>query len=324
LPHNTNVLNRMSAANARFPTPSEAPLLSIRDIFLLAYLPALALVAWSVPEQRWPGICARLTRIQARTCRGIGTRAQHIAALLAREITAADAERISRMLAENYHYARLQIIRMHRFRYWEPPKKVIGIEHLQRALSQGRGAVLWVAPFVFSDVMTKMTLFRSGFAAVQLSSQEHGFSASRLGSRSLNAIWTSVEDRYISERVLITADKVLHGLSRRLRTNEIVAITAVMSRGQRTATARFFSGRLRIAGGAPVLAKRSAAPLLPVFTVRDDTGTFVTTIESPLHTTVESGHDVLTGIAEQWTARLAPHVLDRPEQFLGWNLATTN
>lgn len=311
----------MSLAKNRIPSTSasEERLLHARDLFLLGYLPALALIAWTVPEAIWHALCERLARVQFRISGGIRDRARHISRLLAGHVSAAQAEQISTKLAANYHYSRLQILRLHRFGKWEPPQKLVGVEHINQALSQGRGAVLWVAPFVFSDLMTKVALCRHGFPFVQLSRRAHGFSGSRLGSRLLNPILTSVEDRYISERLLISAEGVLHDLARRVRANQIVAITAVTSHEQRTTTTPFFSGELGMAGGAPLLARRSGAPLLPVFTIREDDGTFVTTIDAPMHTSADpDAGGPLRRLVEQWARRLEPHVLRCPDQYLGW------
>jgi lauroyl/myristoyl acyltransferase len=298
---------------------SEERLLDARDLVLLGSLPAFELIAWTVPEAIWHALCERLARVQLRISGRIRDRARHISRVLAGHVSADQAEQISTKLAANYHYSRLQILRLHRFGKWEPPQKLIGVEHINQALSQGRGAVLWVAPFVFSDLMTKVALCRHGFPPAHLSRRAHGFSRSRLGSRLLNPILTSVEDRYTSERLLISAGGVLHDLARRLRANQLVAITAVTSHEQRTTTTPFFSGELGMAGGAPVLARRSGAALLPVFTTRNEDGTFVTTIDGPLDTSsdLDTG-SALHRLVAQWAERLKPHVLRCPDQYYGW------
>ncbi|MGH8729107.1 MAG: hypothetical protein ACREV9_13370 [Burkholderiales bacterium] len=305
---------------------AKPPLFNRGDLFLLGYLPALALAAWVVPESLWHGFSLALARIQAFLLGGIAAQGRHIAVLVGEQASVADAERISTMLTANAHHARLQILRSHRFGHWEPRTKLVGSEHIERALREGKGAILWVAPFVFTDLMTKLTLHRHGFKVAHLTSYEHGFSKTRWGSLILNPIWTSIERRYIAEHVMLAPGKtgVLSDLARRVHENQLVVIYAVAEAGQRTSAAPFFNGMLHLAGGAPVLARRTGAPLLPVFTIRDEEGTFVTTIESPMRAPTDLDTDAaVQHLVARWAVRLEPYVSRAPDQYVCWYLART-
>jgi lauroyl/myristoyl acyltransferase len=297
--------------------------LNARDVFLLTYFPALTLLAWCLPERLWYGQCVRLAKIQAWGKRA-AARARLIARVLEGRAPAADAKRISTTLTARIHHARMQVLRCHRFGTWKPEVKLIGGEHVERALSAGRGAVLWVAQFVYSDLMTKVACHQRGLLATHLSRREHPISATRLGAKLLNPIWTSIESRYIAERVVMAPGQTaaaLRELVRRVRANQLISITATAASGQQTYCVPFLNGTLRVAGGAPSLAQRSGAALLPVFTILDADGAFVTTIDPPI-----SGPDGLDAeaaiqhLVTQWVARLETYVLHWPDQY-AWYLA---
>ncbi len=81
----------------------------------------------------------------------------------------------------------------------------------------------------------------------------------------------------------------------------------------------FLNGTVTIATGAPDLAYATGAPVLPVFTVRDATGTFVVTVEPPLHI-VEgaSRRESSERVVRRYVERLAHYVVRHPGQWLGW------
>src|SRR5678816_1172526 len=70
-------------------------------------------------------------------------------------------------------------------------------------------------------------------------------------------------------------------LVHRVRTNQLVSLI-VAPFGHRTHAVPLANGALWVADGAPVLALRTGAALLPVFTVRTAGDTFATMVEPPL------------------------------------------
>src|SRR5262245_23946049 len=106
----------------------------------------MAAVAWCAPERWWPGLCSGLVEL-SRGLRG-RRRARdtlHIAGLLDGRSPAVRADAIVAGLAANHHLARLQILRSHRPDPWRPPTRLVGQSHVEAALREGRGAILWVA-----------------------------------------------------------------------------------------------------------------------------------------------------------------------------------
>lgn len=271
----------------------------------------------------------RLAKIQARG-KSAAARARLSARLLDGWAPAADAQLISRTLAGRIHHARMQVLRCHRFGTWKPAVKLIGGEHVERALSAGKGAVLWVAPFVYSDLMTKVACHQRGLLTTHLSRRDHPISGTRLGTKLLNPIWTSIERRYIAERVVMAPGQTaaaLRELVRRVRANQLISITAVAASGQKTYSARFLNGKLRVAGGAPSLAQRSGAALLPVFTILDAEGAFVTTIHPSIRAPDGLDADAaMQHVVAQWRRGWKPTFsigrTNTPGNWFHWNKPT--
>jgi lauroyl/myristoyl acyltransferase len=194
------------------------------------------------------------------------------------------------------------------------------MEHLTAALGQGRGAILWDSHFQFAAVVTKMAMRRAGIDLHHLSHPRHGFSDSRFGMRFLNPLRTRCEGRYVAERVVLSLDgpvAAMRTLLKRLRGNAVVSIV-VRGSGLHPCPAPFFDGRLAVATGAPDLAHRSGAALLPVFTVRQG-GRYVVAIESPLAIDVAAErHAAAAAAAAEYARRLEPHVAAHPGQWAEW------
>jgi lauroyl/myristoyl acyltransferase len=109
-----------------------------------------------------------------------------------------------------------------------------------------------------------------------------------------------------------------------LANNGVVSIT-VYSEGAQVAEAPFLGGRIRIATGAPGLAWKTGARLLPVFVVQDrQTGRFDLLIDEPLSVNqTDPRRATEKSIVRQYLARLEPYVLANPGQWLEWPMLRT-
>lgn len=293
-----------------------------RDLLRLGGIPILALVAWTVPDVHWPHLCGGLARLRRRARAGDGV--EHLRALLAGHTAGDRVQRAAWKLAANRHQARLLLLRCHRPDRPLPRMTLVGGEHLAAAQAAGRGTILWVAPFVFSDLITKAALWRAGFRVTHLSRSHHGFSHSRFGARMLNPIWTSVERRYVADRLVMAPDQSVAALREvitRLRDRQIVSIT-IGFEAQRRQTVPFLRGTIALADGAAGLALRSGAALLPVFSIRLADGSFRTTIESPLAAPGEvPRREAARALVAQVATLLASYALQWPGQFSAWTIA---
>ena len=235
-----------------------------------------------------------------------------------------DVKEITVSNLANNHLARVQGMQCLAPGGWSPPIRLEGQEHLEHALTLGKGVILWIAPMASKDLITKMAFRNAGCPVFHLSRFDHGFSTSLWGARVFNPLWTRVEERYLAERLVIsptTQVTPLRGLIKRLRANHVVSLTA-NHEGVRYPTPRpFLSGTIQLAEGAPALSVTTGAALLPVFTVREPDGTFVTRIETALDADApRTRAQRIDSLTAQFIQRLEYYVLHHPYDFQGWEL----
>lgn len=287
------------------------------DLLLLAYLPVTALIAWTTPPAVWMQLCSRAARFTGLASSKRRTNARDLGRLLAGRVSPDAPARIADQLSAHRHHARLQVLRSRAMPAWRPRTALRGRQHLDAALAAGSGAVLWVAPFVYASLIGKMALHDAGYDVAHLSGPRHGFSPSEFGARFLNPLWIGVESRFLSQRIDMRDAGALVQLMRRTRANRIASI-AMGWQGLKQYTVPLCASRATFANGAPALAQRSGAPLLPVFTLREADGSFAVTIEAaaaiPVGLDREAAERRMVECAAQ---SLEARVWRDPDQFIG-------
>jgi lauroyl/myristoyl acyltransferase len=173
-----------------------------------------------------------------------------------------------------------------------------------------------------SGLVAKIALHRAGFLITHLSRNEHGWGGSRFARAVLNPIVTRVEERHVAERLVMSPDDSFHALRtlvRRVRENNLVSMT-VGSGGPHSYAVPLLNGTLRVADGAPVLARNTGAALLPVFTERREDGAYTVTVEKPLRISVdEDRSEAARAAVVELAKRLEPYVIARPDQYPAWD-----
>lgn len=284
---------------------------------------ALVLPAWLLPEAAWGPLWRGIARLPVVTNgRAIKRSADTIRAGLG-EPDRSRAEAIARDLKAAVYEMRMQDLRAWRPGGWHPRMVLEGEEHLTQALAQGKGAVLWLAPFVFNSGPTKIAIHEKGYRVSHLSSPQHGYSETRFGVAYLNRIRCIPEDRYLAERVVFdrhAPGTAMRRLMRAVKAGDIATIVAASTEGSDLVKGPIFGGRLPVAVGAPRLAGLTGAPLLPVFTVRDLAMGFRIIIEPPIvpDPSLASDERVVAAAAE-FLRRSEPWVRRYPEQWRAWS-----
>jgi len=286
-----------------------------RDILIFCKIVALTLIAWLLPPRFW--------RKAAMSTAWIGRNDPCWPAY--RHVLGskyADSE-IARISARRRSYTRelqLEILGLNcPWWSWRPDICLKGIDHLQRALANEHGAILWVTETSFSTLIVKMALHNAGYRTCQLSRPGHGFSPFSFGARVFNPIWTGVEDRFIAERILIIGEHsadVMSVLREKLAANRIVSIT-VVPLARKFAEVPFFQDQLQLPTGPIRLAMATGAALLSVFAVTKGNGEYEVSIEEPLYPT--RNHANIECIAATYAERLETFVLEYPDQWSGWH-----
>ena len=295
------------------------PAIDRKDLGLLGLLPALALLAAATPERAWPVLADRLAglRLALRGARTAEEVARLAAVVGARPLGRAPAQCWRAHLANNY-LAWMVLLRCRGRAGWRPAARLEGAAQIEAALARGQGGILWVAPFAFSDLVTKLALHEAGYAVAHLSRDTHGFSTTRFGRHVLNPIQTRVERRYLAERLVMSDERSvgpLRELTACLRQNRLVSITLAAT-GRRTRQVPFLDGCIRIATGALALAWQTGAPILPAFTLREPDGRFATRIEDAIHADPGLVREAaMDRMLTTYVALLEGYVLRSPDQF---------
>ena len=256
--------------------PVRPPLVSATDFLVLVGLAVLTPLAWLLPERAWRwtgGFFAPLAgRVMARQTRESVARIRELGGKSLGETGTGQAgggpapEAVQDELMATYVEDILHVLRQLGPGGWSPEIRVAGAEHIDGALAAGKGVILWISHFAFYSLAGKIALARAGYRVSHLSHPRHGFSSTRFGMAVLNPIRNRAEDRYLEARVflgLATSRAALGELTRRLAANEVVSITAREASGRPLET-RFLDGSIGFAAGAPSLAHKTGAALVPV------------------------------------------------------------
>lgn len=277
--------------------------------------------AWILPESWW----GPLWRARQRLVSGGAVRyaAKHMMAAIG--LDKRTATRHAQDLRAAVHEMQMQDLRAWRPGIgqaggWNPKIALEGEEHLTAALARGKGAILWIAPFVFNSGPTKIAL--KHYRVSHLSSPKHGYSETRFGVAYLNKVRCIPEDRFIAQRVIFdryAPATAMRRLMRAVKAGEVVTIVAASTEGSDMIKGPIFGGRLPVAVGAPRLAGLTGAPLLPLFMVRDG-DTFRVAIEAPIPLIADGSVDErCVAAAAEFLRRSDPWVRKFPEQWRAWS-----
>lgn len=281
-------------------------------------------VSWLLPQRSWPSI-ARHGSWLAGVLAGKTTKPVELP--MARALGEGKEDLCSRLAADlrgaRYEVA-FQCLRGYRVGGWRPKITVSGRDHLDEALQQNKGCVLWVAHFVFAPNVVKIGLHDLGLRVSHLSRPDHGFSSTRFGIRYLNPVRRAFEDRYLEQRIVFDRAHPAGALMRARRTvaaNGIVSFTAGAWEGSSVVESRFFKSRITLAMGPVWLARVSGAVLLPVFAMRDRANNeFLVEIDPPIDVQAASSEqESMVAAARSFLRRHERRVLEHPGQWRGWS-----
>jgi lauroyl/myristoyl acyltransferase len=293
------------------------------DLVTTASLALLLAPSWLLPERLWYPLwrgwmhLAALfkpspIRRNAKTIRNaLGLDDKAATTAMARDLKAAVYE------------MRMQDLRGWRPGGWQPRMTLEGEAHLRAALAGGKGAVLWLAPFVFNSGPPKILLHQKGYRVSHLSSPKHGVSETGFGVKYLNRIRCIPEDRFLVDRIVFDSaapTTAMRRMMRALKAGEVVSIVASSTEGYEMIKGPIFGGQLPVAVGAPRLAALTGAPLLPVFVVRDATAGWRIVVEAPIALASDRSSDErsIAAVAE-FLRRSDPWVRRYPEQWRAWS-----
>ena len=287
------------------------------DIRVAVVVATTLLMAWVVPERYWLSMSRKVAAVVERFKHERHWRTRWIQAITGDvefHIQPSQWEhRVTLKLLE-----RLQLMRCYRPDGWRPRIKLEGRDHVDAAIAAGKGAILWFEPSAFSTVVSKMAFHHAGFRLHYVSRWIHNLSRTVWGARILNPVNTSVENRFLAERLVIWPGKereTFDALSKRVSDGCLVGIT-IYDMGRRTMTVPFFQQEMRIATAPAALALKYGAPLIPVFTVREADGDFTVTISPPLEGgAADDMQQAISNMLIQYSGLAESYALRHPDQF---------
>ncbi|WP_434723414.1 hypothetical protein [Mesorhizobium sp. RIZ17] len=220
---------------------------------------------------------------------------------------------------------------------WSPAIRLEGLEALQGALRNGRGAIIWCDQFAAQTIIGKRALHEAGVDAHQVSAQYHGFSPSTFGLRVINPPLVKVENRFLKSRIVFErtdAYQVTTRIQKTLKANGVVLMTNTVYAGSAfTEAAMGERGWTHLASAPANFAARAGAALFHMATIETVPFRQYRAIVSVL----SAGPQMPAAPARDTTAKnlavQARYILSKrdhmletlklcPEQMMAWSSAT--
>ncbi len=184
--------------------------------------------------------------------------------------------------------------------------KIEGWEHVERALSRGKGLILVSAHFGNTDIVAQVLALRE--IPVVLPAEHvkpevlYQYICSLRASKGLR---------------LIPVDGPLFELFRALRRNEVVGLAADRDITESGIVVDFFGAPTRLPDGYAQLSLRTGAPIIVGFSQRLPDNSFVVHLEPPLEleATGDRDRDVRVGV-EKVVAIMEHYIGEHPEQWV--------
>lgn len=295
-------------------------LASAKDLYHLSVVVVLVIAGWL------PSAGAR-----ERVARGIGRAAY----LLSRRKRRRVEESVERVLGDAPDRRRVVQASFEDFwremLAWTAPAScdgasIDGRAHLEGALADGRGAILWESSGFGRRLRAKQILHGAGFAVHQIHGGNHvgGFFSEGPPTRvrgALERFFDHLERRFVADVIVLPRPDAeslafTRALHQRLIRNQILCVTGDGRTGQRLVPLRFLGRTRRFSSGMVSLARLSGAPLLPIFCTQPDR----LVIEAPIAIDPDAERDrALQLVLEGYAALLETYIRRRPELYRGWH-----
>lgn len=296
-------------------TVKQIPLFSAQDIFDIATFAVLAVPAWILPLTTLWRVVFPLAYIHAQIRRPV--RRVQSEAVRRTSFEGSTFEFAVRRLQFSYHETILQLRLLIR-PTTQLRLRLEGLENIDRELAHGRGVILLIGTVSYSEYVAKAALAQSGIALIHLSIPGHGSSGTKFGRRFVTKFRTAVENRYLRERIVMSAENPINPLKtlrNRLRENCAVTITAVPAVSSIAISC--IGGETHLGRAAPSLSRTSGASVLPVFTYSENSTDFVVRVGQPLQASGK-GVQFEQSLAQDFGAVLEGYVRKHPARWKGW------
>lgn len=206
---------------------------------------------------------------------------------------------------------------------WNPVTEIDGLETLEATREAGRGTILWRMSLCDTQV-AKIALARAGIPLTHLSRAEHGAHSNAWAARRILApLYQRAENWHLSERIVMpwggsptaAKDRMSQCLNNK---NGVVSIFGDIT-GKHAVVTPFFGAQAALARGAPSLATKTGAALLPCYPVWEQPGRYRLVIEDPIELNPELDRTAnVTRAVEEFSRRMQAAIRRHPESWMGW------
>lgn len=183
---------------------------------------------------------------------------------------------------------------------------IVGKEHLDAALAEGRGAVLVSIHFGNIDIVAQAAVIYGYPIAIVAEHLKpdilHKYVCSLRGSKGIT---------------IIPADGFLKPIFRALTQNQFIALAADRETTGGGVVAEFFGAPALVPDGYVRLAMRTGVPVVPAVSMRQPDNTFVAYVEPPIkmEKTGDTSQDIQTNL-RRVLAVLERYIAAKPEQWI--------
>ena len=207
-----------------------------------------------------------------------------------------------------------------------------GLEHLQRALRNGKGAILWESNALGRRTLSKQILHENGFAIHQVYAEVHlkGFLTtdpdrhhSWVRDHMIKTEMERCEKPSLAEIIYLPRSDSLvftRVLLDRLKQNAILCIPGDGRSGKKLLPMKFLGRTKLFSTGMVSLAKISGASILPLFCIQEKNGKTNLIIEPPILIEREMRREAgFEKGLNQYVRLLESYIRKYPEQYRNWS-----
>lgn len=207
-----------------------------------------------------------------------------------------------------------------------------GLEHLQRALGNGKGAILWESNSFGRRALSKQILHEKRFSIHQVYGEDHlkgflneGRSGTWVQEHIIKNEIEKFEKPFLAEIIYLPSSDSLvftRILLDRLKQNAILCIPGDGKSGEKLLPLRFLGHNELFPTGMVSLAKISGASILPIFCIQEDNGKTSLIIESSIRIEKERARErALEKGVIQYISLLESYIRRYPKQYRNWNFS---
>jgi lauroyl/myristoyl acyltransferase len=210
--------------------------------------------------------------------------------------------------------------------------EIQGVEHLHKALKNGRGVILWESNAFGRRTLSKQILHENGFLIHQVYAEVHlkGFlttdpdrSNSWVRDHMIKTEMERCEKPFLAEIIYLPSSDSLvftRILLDRLKQNAILCIPGDGRSGEKLLPMRFLGHTMLFSTGMVSLAKISGASILPILCIQEKNGKTSLIIEPPILIETEVGREqVLEKGVIQYVSLVESYIRKYPEQYRNWS-----